>query len=50
MCIAKIRALMTQSQGGPNFGNVATKAWDKTWQKNLFSFLSHDTLHVYGEY
>jgi photosystem I iron-sulfur protein PsaC len=26
MCIAKIRAHMRQSQGGPNFGNVATKA------------------------
>jgi photosystem I iron-sulfur protein PsaC len=26
MCIAKIRAHMRQSQGGPNFGNVATNA------------------------
>jgi aminoglycoside/choline kinase family phosphotransferase len=50
MCIAKIRAHMRQSQGGPNFGNAVTKAWDKIWQTILFSFLSHDTLRVYGEY
>jgi hypothetical protein len=50
MCIAKIRVHMKQSQGGPNFGNVATKAWNTSWQTFLFSFLCHDTLRVYGEH